>query len=546
MVDSAGHSLEDARPASERHGKGQYFTPLPLVELVLSLAGPPPAATAHGARSGQGQLALPLAGCPDDAPVVLDPACGTGRFLLVARRRWGLFPEQLRGVETDVDAIAAARQQLPGAELIEHDFRTLEGSGDVDLLVGNPPYVRSRGEKRDLYVDFLERSLLHLKPGGRLALVLSNAWLDVGYGQVVRHLLLDHFAVEWLVESWAERWFPGARVNTMVLVARREPEAEVRAESAVRLGVVEHPLPARPTVRRSVAQRELPRDLPWGPVLRAPDVFREVSREAPLVSLGALAEVRRGYTTNDNGFFYPPADSGVDGACLRPLLKSPRRVPGVRGRADELPDQVLVCHLDRAALRRLDLDGTLAWIDAHRADQPSSSWQLREQEPARLFLVKGYSDRFRQPLLDQPVFADQQLYCVRPLHEDLGVEELAALLNSSWAHLSVELAGRVNFGDGVLWLGLSDARQQILLPDPRQAPPEQRRELLDAFAALPEGRVPTAGSIDLDPAWGPAWLRLDRAVGALLELTPAQIEAVRRGWQEACARRARVSRPPAG
>lgn len=503
MQDRLGDEHELTVPAAERHGRGQYFTPFPLIELVLSL-------------------------CAGDAPrLVMDPACGSGRFLMAARQRWpGCV---LRGLETDPVALAVARENLPAAVLGDDSFLTAPPTGDVDLLVGNPPYVRDRGHKRDVYVDFLERAESWLRPGGRVAFVLSSAWLDVGYGRVVRRVLAEGFAIEWLVESSAERWFPRAKVNTMVLVARREDDERARSASEVRFATVHEPLPALPRVGRARRQGLLSVDEPWGLWHRAPQVW--LDRRAELSSLGAHARVHRGFTTNANRFFYPPAAAGIEPGFVHTLLKSPKRFDGVRAAADELPDRVLVCTAGRDELASQGATGALAWIDAH--DRGERGWQLPPQVPSRLFLVKGYGDRFRQPVFDRPVYCDQQLYQVRPT-DGVPEEALAALMNSSWFRLSLELVGRVNFGDGVLWLGLEDARQ-IPIPDP--AP--RAADLVRAFAALPEGRVPPLPKLFDDPTWAGPMGALDAVVAELTGLSPMEAWQVRAASIALCERRLR-------
>jgi predicted RNA methylase len=517
--DPLGEQLERDVPAARRHGKGQYFTPDPLVDFVLDLAGRP---------------------WPGD--VVLDPACGTGRFLLAARQRWPRVT--LCGCETDPPALDAARAQLPEAVIHPCDFLTEPLRDKVDLVIGNPPYVRDRGRKRDLYVDFVERSLDNLSDGGRLALVLSNAWLDVGYGRHVREMLLERCATEWIVESAAERWFPGAKVNTMVLVARKCADPAVRAASEVRFAEVRAPLPAPPVVVRTVRQELLPAGAPWGPLLRAPDLYFELLDST--VPLGELARVERGWTTNDNGFFYPPPDSGIEAEWLRPLLKGPRRATGVRFEEADLPERAFVCDATRDGLVRRGHRGTLDWLDRHERTE----WRLKPQAPARLFLVKGHHDRLRHPVARTPVHADQQLYLVRPKTTSpqldligpgachaVDAELLAAVLNSSWGLLAAELTGRVNFGDGVLWLGLRDARERLQLPDVSKALPPSKERLRRAFAALPDGPVPAAAAEAHDPAWAPARHALDAAVGLLLGLDPEGQELIRHERLRLCRRR---------
>lgn len=515
MKDALGEAHEASVSPAERHQRGQYFTPFPLIELVLDLCGGQP-----------------------HAPSIVDPACGSGRFLMAAVARWP--SARLMGWDTDPLAFGLAAQNLPKATLTEGSFLDAGGSADADLLIGNPPYIRRRGQKRDLYVDFLEAAPSWLRNGGRVALVLSSAWLDVEYGRVVRETLLRDFAVEWIVESAAERWFPGAKVNTMVLVARRETDPDARADQAVRFAELRAPLPSEPVLVREVRQDTLSCSDPWGPQLRAPAWWLErwqsmsvaVGVAAPAglaaVPLDALAVVKRGWTTNANAFFYPGDETDIEPLWLRPLLKSPKRVHGVRGTAVDLPDQAFVCAATRAELEGLEARGALAWIDA----SARSSWSLQPQTPVRQVLMKGYGNRFRQPLFDEPVHYDQQIYGLYP-RSGVPPEALAAILNSSWFGLGLELLGRVNFGDGVLWLGLRDARR-LPVPDLRIASEEMIRQLVDGFAALPDGTVPPVGELAGSEVWWEALSRIDRVVAGLLGLQGSEVLPA---FARLCARR---------
>jgi len=486
--DLAGHALEREVPAAERHTRGQYFTPGPLIRFVFDRLD----------EVGQG---------PASGSLVLDPACGSGRFLGSAARRWAGL--SLRGYETDPAALAIARGSLPGASIAGTSFLDAPGRGDVDLVVGNPPYLRDRGAKRDVYVDFVEKAFDHLRPGGVLALVLSNAWLDVEYGAAVRRVLLSRSRILWLVESGAERWFPGAKVHTMVLVAQRAD-----GDGDVRLGATREALPAPPEVRVR-RQSSLP-DEAWGPLLRASDEFLALRDRG--VPLGELFDVRRGFTTNDNAFFYPPADAGIEASASAPVFRSPKRVASVRAVAEELPDRVFLGGPD-------DGPGAAAWV---KARHPDGAPRLPRGVSSRQFLLKGYAARFRQPLFDRPVLCDQQLYAVTPREGvEVSPEAVAGLLNSTWMHLSLEYTGRVNFGDGVLWLGLRDARSRLRIPDLRRASARVLDAIADGFRGLPDGPVPPISRLYADAAWAGPMDVVDAAVSDLLGIDSTATAALR-------------------
>ena len=96
---------------------------------------------------------------------------------------------------------------------------------DVDVIIGNPPYIRRRqmgedevsflqertflnnnkiNEKNllnstDLYIYFLLNALPKLKFGGRMAIILSDTWLNARYGSILKKYLLSEFTIDEIV-----------------------------------------------------------------------------------------------------------------------------------------------------------------------------------------------------------------------------------------------------------------------------------------------------------------------------------------------------------
>ena len=95
-------------------------------------------------------------------------------------------------------------------------------------------------------------------------------------------------------------------------------------------------------------------------------------------------------------------------------------------------------------------------------------------------------------------------------------------LNSAWFALGGELGGRVNLGEGVLWLAAYEI-ERIVLPDPRALDAATARSLATAFerlAALPLADTPEAIAGDERHA-------LDELVFDLLGLPAAERAAAR-------------------
>jgi hypothetical protein len=252
--------------AAERRRRGEYFTPQPLVEGVLSLA-----------------LPLITAG-----PVtVVDPACGDGAFLLAASQ--ALPRARLYGLELQREHARAARERLPRAEIIGGD--ALRGGWDrlcsrlpergSELWLGNPPYngtsplladpgvyrrLRARlaldeelppgTSLRDDYAFFLLLAAERLaRRTGILAWVTSATLLDAFLYTPLRRRLLHGLALEEVVDLGAAI-FPGTRVRTCITVWRTQrgpaPAARFRCWT-----------PGRERVATSPAERFIPLAPEW-------------------------------------------------------------------------------------------------------------------------------------------------------------------------------------------------------------------------------------------------------------------------------------------
>ena len=240
--------------ASERRKRlGQYFSGLGLGRLLAALA-----------RS-------------ESAKSIIDPMSGTGD-LLAACLAVDAAPDALAGIEIDEPALRASEGRLAHADFFlgsAFDPRVL---GQLptrawDLVIANPPYVRyqSLSDKsqdghelpnaHEIRSGLLEslpmlsaldaedrRLFAHLvngysglsdlavpswilcaalvRTGGRLALVVPEAWLSRDYATIVRYLLFRWFEIEFIVEDEHATWFDDAQVKTTLIIARRVERRE--------------------------------------------------------------------------------------------------------------------------------------------------------------------------------------------------------------------------------------------------------------------------------------------------------------------------------
>lgn len=200
------------RNASEvKSGAGQYFTPRPLIEAMVSVVNPQPGESVH------------------------DPACGTGGFLLAVwehmkknsaafdRRMQRRMRERLSGVDVvpDVVRLCAMNMYLHGAARTENPIERADAlnkkSDEYDVILTNPPFGKKQGYRivgqdgeieteREEYnrpdfikttsnkqLNFLQHIMSSLKIDGRCGVVLPDNVLFESAGADIRKRLLDNY-----------------------------------------------------------------------------------------------------------------------------------------------------------------------------------------------------------------------------------------------------------------------------------------------------------------------------------------------------------------
>ncbi len=187
----------------KKSGAGQYFTPRALIRAMVEVTKP-------SLRNEE---------------TILDPACGTGGFLLAAfdymatqtddwEKQQFLRNKALIGYDITplVVTLASMNLYLHGVNetttpIVCRDSLLNTIDKPVDVILANPPFGdRPAGSvgldvRTDFYVrtnnnqlNFLQHMMLSLKIGGRAAVVLpDNVLFDAGAGETIRRRLLTDF-----------------------------------------------------------------------------------------------------------------------------------------------------------------------------------------------------------------------------------------------------------------------------------------------------------------------------------------------------------------
>lgn len=147
-----------------------------------------------------------------------------------------------------LDDKIARELELPAKKLTElrvfhweANFPEIFEEGGFDIVIGNPPYVRSeRIDKKlkkilkklyscyhgraDLYVYFFERGLDLLKKDGILAYVTSDKYTRADYGRRLRKWILENFRIRKYIDMKALQVFKGVTINPSAIIIEKRKE----------------------------------------------------------------------------------------------------------------------------------------------------------------------------------------------------------------------------------------------------------------------------------------------------------------------------------
>ncbi len=311
---------------------------------------------------------------------VIDPGCGTARFLLDAATR---FPSaSLIGIDVDPVATILARGNLAARNLAARseirllDFRnfTLSNASGPTLFVGNPPYVRHHqietkwknwltenartlglpvSQLCGLHLYFFLATALLIKPGDYGVYITAAEWLDVNYGELLRKLAIRELGVRSLtvVEPTAQP-FPNA-VTTACIASfmSGEPSRTIsfyRVACAASLGKLPQP--------KKVSVARLESESRWS-------VFTTAASRVPkgYVELGELCRVHRGQVTGANDVWIADRNVQLPNHVLFPTVTRARELFAAGQRLDDATQlrkvvdlPVDLDRLDRADRRLVD------------------------------------------------------------------------------------------------------------------------------------------------------------------------------------------------
>ena len=196
-------------------GHGDVFTSPEVVKFMLDLVDYTP-------------------NCDLSKITILEPSCGDGEFLVEIAKRLiesaktyqfdanQVFSHCVFGFDIDLKNINRCKERIQALGINVNSLNLCLGNfllcdiPEADIVIGNPPYVRyenipeadrryykaffpSFHYRSDLYIPFFEKTLKHLKPGGKHCFICANRWLKNEYGKKLRSMIANQFRLHTII-----------------------------------------------------------------------------------------------------------------------------------------------------------------------------------------------------------------------------------------------------------------------------------------------------------------------------------------------------------
>jgi type I restriction enzyme M protein len=246
--DATGLAFQKFLSHHEKDRQGQFFTPEPVIDFCVEMM------------------------CPSSTEKIIDPACGSGGFLLSAlkyMRRNGsdadietIIAENIFGFDINKSILRIAKMRLMLEANVPTNMQcvnSLENFGDIDgsfdMILANPPFgakitnpdtlakfdmgykwtknkvgfVRTNvlQNAQNTEILFIERCLRLLKTGGRMGIVLPNGNFENPSLDYLRFYIRRNTKLLATVKLPQETFIPfGTGVKTSILFVEKQADAE--------------------------------------------------------------------------------------------------------------------------------------------------------------------------------------------------------------------------------------------------------------------------------------------------------------------------------
>jgi tRNA G10 N-methylase Trm11 len=401
--------------------------------------------------------------------IVGDVSCGVGAFLMPSREYFGVGVKVV-GVDCDPLCIAFASLLNCGLKhkwdlscydpLLEVSSRytlfresTPLPTDGFDILVGNPPYVRSQaleGSYRhklrlaypeitkgnfDLVILFLEHALRTLSPGGIASYIVSHKFMVSSYGKVICKRLASYARIIDILDFQDLQIFEGYTTYTSIITFGKLPPAKYFTVTRFPNG--NHLGPDLSKGRTSSLSSERLQDHPWSFVVGLDrETLKKLHKSFNPLITQVFTEIRQGLRTGANSIY---------------ILD--------HSHASRLEQQVLVPLVSGEDIRRCRIrSGVNFLLYPYKSDQYGNVRLYTEEELSDPFpKAWEYLQSYRQQLSERGLEANQPWYAYSR-SQNLGVSSRPKILVREMmprAEFAADCEGRFAFCSGYALLAPS-------------------------------------------------------------------------------------------
>ena len=430
--------------------------------------------------------------------------------------------------------------------------------------------------KSDLYTFFYIRGLRLLNKKGILTFICSNSWMDVEFGAWLQKFLLENCQVYLIIDNLNKRVFRESAINTIISVISA-PQPRVKNDDLIRFVAFKIPYESSIYTDNFLAIEDARKRLDiddlrvnvltrmqlmeegwanseenryrgskWGSIyIKAPDIYFTIIEKAKnkLVKLGDIAELKRGYTTGANEFFYfainDPRIKLLGEDNFKDIIRSPRELKGIDIDKNWLNYKILYINpsidiLSNPYLFQYIKEGEKRKYHLRPTIKNRIPWySLPPQELSDIVQGQIINDRFLF-CLNQKYYADcvLNLLYLNEEYTNLLYETLLSL-NASITILMSELNGRTALGEGALKTQVFELRN-LKITDPKLIAkfPDSQNKIKnmmkrEIYSVCNEFQLNSYQEIkDKLPDPLPDRKAIDDMVFSALELTPNERKAV--------------------
>jgi len=519
---------ETMTSASSRKERGAFYTPRRIASFIVKWA----------IREKQDRI--------------LDPGAGEGIFLAEAYKRLkelGLGPRdatnQIFGVELDAIDARNAEEVLKEcgvkAHIINRDFfevkppsliaPSLESIPFVDVIVGNPPYIRYhlfKGDDRrkglasaraagieltsltSSWAPFVVHASSFLSPKGRLGMVVPAELLSVDYASPIRRMLLENFK-DISIISFEKRVFSDVLEDTIILLADRNGVR--KGLSVLRLVDLEqldrldpYSLASNATPKTIVPRNEF--EEKWTKYLLAFGdyaIYREVVSRPEIVPLSVFGTVDIGVVTGDNEYFILSSSEvnalHIEKKFLKPIVSCANHLEGaVFATSDwkKLWDTNHKCKLLHITLPKEEIKKYSVWRYLLKGEQKKihERYKTSQRDPwyeVPYVRIPSCFLTYMSYKFPRLVLNEARVTNTNTIHSVMVIKRkhakpLVASFYNTLTLLSTELVGR-SYGGGVLKLETQEA-EKIKVPRLNRGMSKELANNLDRVDRLIKKKAP--------------------------------------------------------